>query len=116
MRKGTMMVALMALLVAIFATAAYAQTFIGDSGNDTFYETPGNDQMYGYGGQDRLEAWQEFYDRDKLYGGRNNDYLNADDEDPDDLLVGGRGQNDRCFVDAGDEVKSCDGNVFRDIE
>src|SRR5215204_7707026 len=79
MRKGTMMVALVALLVAIFATAAYAQTFIGDSGNDSSTETPGNDQMYGYGGEDELLAYIYGGDRDKLYGGRGNDYLEGHD-------------------------------------
>ena len=111
-RKGTMMVALVALLVAIFATAAYAQTFIGDSGNDTFYETPGNDQMYGYGGEDELYAYQYENDVDKLYGGRGNDLVVTLDGDTDDVANGGRGRHDRCFVDPGDEVHACDGNVF----
>ena|SRR5215203_4691818 len=112
-RKGTMMVALVALLVAIFATAAYAQTFIGDSGNDTFTETPGNDQMYGYGGEDELLAYIYGGDRDKLYGGRGNDYLEGHDGDGDDLIVGGKGGDDECYADFGDEVHSCDGNVTR---
>ena len=121
MRKGTKMVALVALLVAIFATAAYAATIIncnggtcyGTNGEDEMYETSGNDQIYGFRGDDYIDAYSYEGDRDKLYGGRNNDDLYSDDGDGDDLIVGGRGQEDECFVDFGDEVHSCDGNVAR---
>jgi len=114
MRKGTMMVALVALLVAIFATAAYAATIKGTAQNDVIVnETAGDDQIYGFRGADFIEARQFAGDRDKLYGGRGNDELDADDNDPDDLVVGGRGRNDSCEGDVGDEFKSCDGNVFR---
>ena len=73
-----------------------------------------NDQMYGYQSNDELNAWQSGAgadDTDKLYGGRGNDTLDAADNDPDDLVVGGRGRNDVCIIDAGDETTGCDGNV-----
>ena len=114
MRKGTMMVALVALLVAIFATAAYAAVIEGDGGNNDLDESTGNgvnDQMYGYGGEDRLEAWQYTDDRDKLYGGRGKDDLDVADGDPDDVADGGRGEESTCYADVGDEVHRCDGNV-----
>ena len=118
MRKGTIMVALVALLVAIFATAAYAAsidcsggTCNGTGENDQLFESSGNDQMYGFRGEDILFANITGGDRDKLYGGRGNDALRADDGDGDDLVEGGRGRNDECTVDPGDEVHSCDGNV-----
>ena len=110
MRKGTTMVALVALMVAIFATAAYAQAFYGDGGTDVFNETSGNDQMYGYGGEDKLYAYNYGGDRDKLYGGRNGDLVITDDGDGDDIADGGRGE-DACYIDPGDEVHKCDGNV-----
>ena len=124
MRKGTIMVALAALLVAIFATAAYALTAdctggpcYGTKQDDHLDETQnsGDDQMYTYRGEDVLHAFQYPGDTDKLYGGPNNDQVDADDGDGNDLVVGGGGGDDRCWVDAGDEVKSCDGNVFRDL-
>ena len=122
MRKGTTIVALVALLVAIFATAAYAViqcdggSCFGTSNPDILYEDNANnvdDQMYGYGSADSLYAYGFTDDRDKLYGGRGNDYLAADDGDDEDLLVGGRGRNDDCWGDLGDEFQGCDGNVHR---
>ena len=125
-RKGTMMVALGALLVAIFATAAYADTINCQGGNCFGTDDPdilnevtnpprplaANEQMYGFRGADELNAWQYGWsDTDKLYGGRGNDTLNAADNDPDDLVYGGRGRNDVCIIDAGDETKGCDRNV-----
>jgi len=124
MRKGTTIVALVALLVAIFATAAYAATIYCDGGGcfgtsdpDTLWEDNAdnvNDQMYGYGGEDELYAYQYENDVDKLYGGRGNDLVVTLDGDTDDVANGGRGQHDRCFVDPGDEVHKCDGNVFHE--
>jgi len=105
------MVALVVLMVVIFATAAYAQTFYGGSGTDEFFDTPGNDQMYGYGGNDHLLADEFAGDRDKLYGGRGKDDLDVADGDPDDVADGGRGEESTCYADVGDEVHRCDGNV-----
>ena len=113
MRKGPMMVALVALLVAIFATAAYAATIEGDNGDDDLFETPRRDFMYGFGGEDFLDATRFDDDTDKLYGGRHNDDLYADDGDGRDLLDGGRGRNDYCEGDRGDSFRNCDGNVVR---
>ena len=121
-RKGTMMVALVAQLVAIiFVTAAYAATInctggscFGTPDSDTLNESAGDDQMHGGKGGDKLDANNAAPgDRDKTYGGRGNDDLFADDGDNEDLLVGGRGRNDECFADEGDEVQSCDHNVTR---
>ena len=120
-RKGTMMVALVALLVAIFATAAYAATINctggpckGTGDPDTLNESAGNDQMYGYGARDFLDANNAAPgDTDTLRGGRNNDDLVADDGDGDDVVYGGRGRDGECTVDEGDEVHECDGNVTR---
>jgi Ca2+-binding RTX toxin-like protein len=122
MRKGTtMVVALAALLVAIFATAAYALDTINCTGGpcygtdnvEFFDETAGNDQIYGYGGDDALFAYFWGDDTDKLYGGSNNDDLIADDGDGMDVLVGGKGKDDFCQGDVGDKFKQCDGNVTR---
>jgi hypothetical protein len=113
MRKGPMMVALVALLVAIFATAAYAATIEGDNSDDELFETPRSDSMYGFGGEDVLEAWDFRGDTDNLYGGRGNDDVIADDGDGRDLLDGGRGRNDYCEGDRGDSFRNCDGNFVR---
>ena len=106
MRKTGMMMAVVAVLVAMFATAAYAATIYGTSGNDNLNETPQNDRMYGYGGNDDLDAYQYSGDTDRLYGGRGHDTLDASDGDGFDLLDGGRGY-DVCYGDSGDNFVSC---------
>ena len=101
MRKGTTMVALVALMVALFATAAYADLIEGDRRNNNLNETSGDDQIYGYRGADSLNADEFGNDVDQLFGGRGDDRLYADDGDNLDTLKGGRG-TDRCYGDSGD--------------
>ena len=105
MRKG-MMMAVVALMVAMFATAAYAATIYGTNGNDELYETPQNDAIYGYAGNDYIDASWYGGDTDRLFGGRGHDELDADDGDGFDLLDGGRGY-DVCYGDPGDRFVSC---------
>ena len=101
-RRMTMMVAVMALMVATFATAAYAAVIIeGTNGSNTLYETSRNDVMYGYGGDDTLRAFRFAGESDVLYGGNQNDYLNTADGDNRDTNYGGRGY-DVCVGDSGD--------------
>jgi Ca2+-binding RTX toxin-like protein len=97
----------MALMVALFAAAAYADVINGTSGPDRLRETCGNDTIYGYGGADRLIATQCRGDVDQLYGGRGKDFLNADDGDKLDIINGGRGF-DTCWGDQGDRFVKCE--------
>ena len=106
MRRTGMMVAVVAVMVAMFATAAFAATIYGTSGNDTLWETPQNDRMYGYGGNDIIHAFEHSGDTDKLYGGRGGDDLNGEDEDGFDRLEGGRGY-DVCEGDPSDSFAGC---------
>ena len=103
MRRRTIMtVILMALLVATFATAAYAAVVIeGTNGPNTLYESSRNDVMYGYGGDDTLKAFRFAGESDVLYGGDQNDRLNTADGDDRDTNYGGRGY-DVCVGDSGD--------------
>jgi Ca2+-binding RTX toxin-like protein len=94
-----MIVALVALMVAIFATAAYADTITGNDRNNTLRETSGDDDMFGKGGEDTLLAGQYSGDVDNLYGNGQKDYLDAVDEDTDDFVQGGAGSNDVCWID-----------------
>ena len=112
-KRMTILVAIVALMVAMFATAAYAATINGTNNNDELFETSANDQMYGFRGADYIDSRDFDADTDKLYGGRGNDELDADDNDGRDLVVGGMGQDDSCEGDVGDAFKGCDGNVFR---
>jgi hypothetical protein len=103
MRKTTLLLAIIAVVVALSATAAYAVvTITGDSGNNLLQESDGDDIMYGKGGADVLEAFDFSGDRDELRGGGGNDNLDAEDTDGDDFLYGGRGNDDVCEVGPGD--------------
>ena len=99
--------ALMALMVPMFAAVAYAAVIYGTDNRDVLYETRRNDQMYGYGGNDTLKAQRFGGDRDVLYGGAGNDVLRARDGDGLDTLRGGPGY-DRCFGDVGDAFFNCE--------
>ena len=117
MRKVTMMVALVALMVALFATAALAVNkqctnlrCEGTNNRDTLIERGGDgvsDNIYGLQRNDLLDATRFTDDTDNLYGGPGNDTLDARDGDGDDTLNGGKG-TDSCFGDAGDTFSGCE--------
>ena len=98
-----MMVAMVAVMVALFATAAYAATIEGNDRNNTLFETAGNDLIRGFGGDDVLDANNFGGDEDLLRGGPGNDRLLANDGDSMDLLFGGPGV-DICVVDDLSEI------------
>ena len=104
MRKTGMVVAMVALLVALFATAAYAATIEGNDRDNTLFETSGDDLILGRGGNDVLDANNFTDDADILRGGTGNDTLLANDGDTEDTVYGGPGNNDICVVDARSEV------------
>jgi Ca2+-binding RTX toxin-like protein len=106
MRRTGMMVALVAVMVAMFATAAYAATIYGTAGNDLLYETAQNDRIEGNGGNDDLYAYEFSGDTDKLYGERGQDYIDGQDGDNFDRVDGGRGY-DVCYGDVGDNFFGC---------
>ena len=102
------MVVIMASMVALFATAAYAAIIEGTPARDILRESNRNDVMYGYGGNDTLSAFRFAGEMDVLYGGRQNDYLNTADGDNRDTSYGGRGY-DVCVGDGGDSfAPNCD--------
>ena len=115
MRRVTLMVAAMALMVALFAAVAYAATIEGTNNNEIIIETERNDQISGRGGNDDIHAG--FYslgqtpgglgDTDKVNGNRGADFINVADGDNRDSANGGRG-NDTCVADPGDDVKNCE--------
>ncbi len=116
MRKVMMMGALVALLVALFAAAAFARDFQcttipceGTNNRDTITERAGNvnDNISGKRGGDTINANVSGNDRDDLFGNRGDDTLNADDGDPFDSLNGGRG-TDEGRGDNGDAFTRCE--------
>ena len=99
MRRTTMVVAMVALLVALFAPAVYAAVKEGNEADNYIRETCGDDVLFGYGGDDTLDANNCAPDEDVLRGGKGYDRLLANDDDRLDNVNGGLGY-DLCVVDA----------------
>ena len=133
MRKIVTITALVALLVAVFASVAIALDFQcatnpcdGTDDDDIIYERGGHsipDTIFGHRGHDQINADRFHEHVDLLYGNRGPDRLDATSDDPrdtrdtdddfDDELHGGIGF-DRCFGDGNpgdalsDEYFSCE--------
>jgi Ca2+-binding RTX toxin-like protein len=103
MRKTGMLVAMVAVMVALFATAAYAATIEGNDNANALFETLGDDRMFGFDGFDVLDANNYGGDTDILRGGAGNDHLLANDGETRDTVYGGRGF-DMCVVNARSEI------------
>lgn len=105
-RRVPMLLSAMAVMVALFAAAAYAAQIEGTDRDETINESNLNDKIAGKDGYDTLNA-NNFTraqvpnprgDRDRLSGGRHPDTLQATDGDTRDVLDGGKGY-DKCFGD-----------------
>jgi hypothetical protein len=116
-----MMVALVVLLVGVFAATAYARTFTctdlpcyGTPERDTINERPAftvPDEIFGRAGLDNINAAISPGDVDVLHGQKGNDRLNTREQfpesDPLDTVYGGAG-TDTCRVNDGDEYFGCE--------
>src|SRR5215210_1288438 len=115
MRKLTMVVALVAVLVPLVAAAAYAADQLiyckaapcyGTGNDDRIFERKGNgvfDKIIMRGGHDIVLASRYTNDTDIVKGGRGWDKIKVNDGDRFDTASGGRG-GDWCIVDARKEV------------
>src|SRR5687767_1141375 len=97
-RRAPMMLAAIAVMVALFATAAYAAVITGTAASDVLIESQRNDTINGRGGGDDLRAGKFEFDTDDLNGGTGADELIARDADNRDTLNGGVGF-DKCNGD-----------------
>jgi Ca2+-binding RTX toxin-like protein len=105
MRRVMLMLAAMAVMVSLFAAAAYAANIEGTSAGEILLESDRNDTIKGRGGSDLIDA-QVFFDigdRDIVYGNPGNDEIGVEDGDNRDTVYGGQG-DDVCFGDPGDEL------------
>jgi Ca2+-binding RTX toxin-like protein len=81
MRKLTMIAATLAVLVALFTTAAYAKNFVGNNQPNTINGTPQRDVIKGLGGSDTLFGHAGDDDihcrtgNDSISAGKGNDYV-----------------------------------------
>jgi Ca2+-binding RTX toxin-like protein len=122
MRRVTLVLAAMALMVSLFAAVAYAATIEGTRQSDIITETNRNDTIFGRGGADDIHAdafgpqQESDADRDVANGNAGNDEINVDDGDGRDTANGGNGNDDTCVIDAIDPPPiSCE-NVEVDPE
>jgi hypothetical protein len=115
MRRVTLMLAAVAMMVSLFAVVAYAAEIQGTDNDENLIETERNDQIAGHRGNDDINA--AFYtvaqtpgqlgDTDKVKGNRGDDSIDVQDGDGRDTANGGRGIDD-CVADPGDDVKGCE--------
>ena len=103
MRKVMLMLAAVAMMVSLFAIAAYAADIQGTNKQDTLTESERNDTINGGDRGDNINASLFGMDRDELKGNSGRDTLNVDDSDSADKAVGGNGW-DTCVGDPGDHL------------
>jgi len=91
-RRMTMLIAVMGLMVMMFAGVAFAAVKVGDAGPNRLVGTAENDTLKGRGGADTIIGKG---DSDRLYGGRGRDHINARERGraEDDLVDCGRGRD-----------------------
>jgi Ca2+-binding RTX toxin-like protein len=110
MRRVTLILAAMAVMVSLFAAAAYAAQIEGTVRGETLRESDQNDWITARAGDDFVYADFDGDDTDRVRGNRNNDTIYVDDGDDLDHAIGGRGNEDVCFGDPGDDL-DCDINI-----
>ena len=115
MRKVMLILAAMAVMVSLFAVAAYASQIEGSDNSEILNESNRNDQIHAKLGDDDIFAglYQNIGDRDRAHGNKHSDTINVTDTDGKDIAFGGKGE-DFCFgdesaaMDGGDEFISCE--------
>lgn len=128
LRKIAIAIALVAVLVAVGASAAFAAKngaviqctkipCYGTGSWDHIFERHGNgknDEIIMKGGDDLVTASHYGRDRDIVRGGSGNDRIYVNDGDKRDKASGGRGGSDVCYVDARSEAgKGCGRVIVR---
>jgi Ca2+-binding RTX toxin-like protein len=91
-RRVAVLLAVMGLMVVLFAGAALAVVRVGDAGPNRLVGTAENDTLRGLGGADTLIGRG---DSDRLFGGSGGDLINARERgrDEDDLVDCGAGRD-----------------------
>jgi Ca2+-binding RTX toxin-like protein len=122
MRRVTLMLAAMALMVGLFAGVAYAATIEGNVDPEILIDGNLDDTIFGRGGGDEIRADafgpQGFLldtprDTDEANGNAGDDLIVTDDGDGRDTANGGNG-DDICVIDANDTATSSCEDVFED--
>ena len=115
MRRVTLMLAVMAMMVLLFAVVAYAADIQGTNNTEILNESNKNDQIHALVGDDTINAnvYQGINDRDRAHGNKGDDTINVNDADTRDIAYGGKG-TDKCNGELstaggnGDKFVSCE--------
>jgi Ca2+-binding RTX toxin-like protein len=123
-RRITLLLTCMALLVGVTAAVAYAANIVGTNGPDTLIGTPQHDEIRGRGGSDLIKSKAG---NDDDFGNTGGDTILAQADDDfasggdgsddvrgnagDDILLGGDGSDD-ISGGSGDEEQGSDPGVF----
>jgi Ca2+-binding RTX toxin-like protein len=107
MRRVTLMLAAIALMVSLFAAVAYSATIVGTRGGDLLFESQKRDTISGRTGMDIIDAGTYPDDRDEVNGNRGADDIDVADGDSLDTANGGKG-TDTCVGDIGDTIVNCE--------
>jgi Ca2+-binding RTX toxin-like protein len=114
MRRVTLMVAAMALMVVLFAAVAYAATIEGtNQEGEILQESNLNDTINGRGGSDVINARTFANDTDVANSNAGHDQIHVDDGDNRDTANGGNGV-DSCVGDTLAELNCEDESVGGD--
>ena len=116
MRKLTMVVAVVVVMVPLVGAAALAADQLilckikpcyGAGNDDKIFERIGNgknDKILPRGGHDLILANKYTRDVDVVKGGKGGDKIKVNDGDIRDEAAGGKGRHDWCIVDSRSEV------------
>lgn len=113
MKRASLLLSMVAVLVAAFAGVAFAKNVFGTNGDDVLRGTQVADDIRGMGGNDELYAGAG---NDRLNGGDGNDLLHGHGDN--DTLTGGFGGDRIVLGDGRDSALGGPGNdliqAFRD--
>jgi Ca2+-binding RTX toxin-like protein len=107
MRTTTLLIALMSVMVVVFAGVALAKVIQGDDNDNRLVGTLRNDTIKGKGGDDFING-RKGNDtlilgsgEDRVFGGQGNDVIRAVDSSKDTINCG-PGSHDRVSLNPGD--------------
>jgi hypothetical protein len=114
MRRVTLMLAAVAMMVALFAVVAYAAEIQGTENKDLLTESNRGDTIKALANDDHICAGPNsnecnagyskdqtpgaLGDRDRVHGNKGDDFIDVRDEDGKDIAWGGKGI-DYCYID-----------------
>jgi hypothetical protein len=107
MRRVMLMLAVIAVMVSLFAVGAYAADIQGTNNTEQLNESNKNDQIHALLGDDEIFADLYGGDSDRAHGNKGEDFIDLRDGDIKDHAWGGKGEDD-CWGETGDSFTGCE--------